>query len=104
MEAFRLPGSVVGGPEGGAGHFGGYCYLASVYVAAPVDLVPLAESLHCALARERKALASASAPAPNLCAVRILTNDATALYALLNRSREAARRFLGLPSPAREIS
>lgn len=99
MDAFHLAGDA----EGGAEHFGGYSYLVSAYVAAPMDLAPLAERLHDALARERGTLASASAPARGLCAVRVLT-DATALYALLNRSREVARRFLGLTSPAREIS
>lgn len=89
LDAFRLIGSGEDEP------FGGYSY-----VASDRDLTPLAEQIHDAFARERGPLASASVPAPGICAIRILTDDATALYALLNRSRA----FLALPSPARAIS
>jgi urease accessory protein len=49
-------------------------------------------------------LASASAPAQRLCAVRVLARDATALYRALNACRVEARAYLELPSAAREIS
>lgn len=98
IDAFHLTGD--------AGHepFGGYSYLASAYVTAPADLAPLAERVHDALAWTPGTLASASAPTPDLCVVRVLTHDATALYALLNRVREISRGFLELPTPTRSIS
>lgn len=98
IDAFHLPGD--------AGHepFGGYSYLASAYVTAPADLAPLAERVHDALVRTPGTLASASAPAPDLCVVRILTHDATALYTSLNHVRETARTFVDLPAPTRPIS
>lgn len=100
VDGFHLSGNAEGGPE----HFGGYSYMASAYIAAPADLAPLAEQLHDSLAPMQGTLASASAPAANLCAVRILTHNATALYALLNITRETTRNFLGLPAPTRAIS
>lgn len=84
--------------------FGGYSYVGTAYVLAPRDLVPLAERLHGALSGLPHVLASASAPALGLCAVRILARDAAALYRALNAFRGTVRAFLDLPSGAREIS
>ncbi|MEJ7631132.1 MAG: hypothetical protein WKF28_01400 [Rubrobacteraceae bacterium] len=49
-------------------------------------------------------LASASAPAPGLCVVRVLATGAPALYRALNLVRDAARSNLDLPAPARMVS
>lgn len=84
--------------------FGGYSYAAGAYVLAPQDLNPLAEELHLSLCGVPGALASASAPDPGLCAVRILTNGAPELYAALNAVRELTRSALSLPAPAREVA
>ncbi len=51
-----------------------------------------------------RTLASASAPAREICAVRILTDNATDLYKMMNRCREISRSFLDLPPPSRPIS
>ena len=96
IDAFHLPAE----PE----PFGGYSYLASAYITAPTNLAPLAETIHETLSRTPKTLASASVPAPDLLTVRILTDNASALYALLNQTREAARNFLNLPTPTRQIT
>jgi hypothetical protein len=83
--------------------FGGYPYTAAGYILAPRNLESLAETLHDLLADVPGALASSSALSSGICAIRALTNDAHTLYRLLNRSRDLARRSLGLPVPAREI-
>ena len=83
--------------------FGGYSYLGAAYALAPRDLDPLVEELHEALSRMPRALASASASAPGLCAVRILARDATTLYRALNTCRTAARDHLRLPPAARGV-
>ncbi len=88
---------------GGIECFGGYSYATTAYILAPKNLEPLAEELHDLLADVPGALASSSVPSRGLCATRALTNDAHTLYRLLNRSRDLARRFMGLPDPAREI-
>ncbi len=84
-------------------HFGGHSYAAAVYVVSPGPLGPLADALHDAFDGHPDALASASAPTPNICAVRILTRDAPTLYRLLNCLRDSAREFLGLPAAPREV-
>lgn len=83
--------------------FGGYSYLGTAYVLAPQNLEPLAEELHMASSGTSRVLASASAPAPRLCAVRILARDATALYRTLNGCRATTRAYLGLSPAAREV-
>jgi urease accessory protein len=88
---------------GGSEHFGGYPYVAAAYIVSPEPLAFLADRLHDSLSPQAGSLASANAPAPNLCAVRILAHDAPALYGILNRSRRLAREFLGLPPPARGV-
>ncbi|MCA1716087.1 MAG: urease accessory protein UreD [Actinobacteria bacterium] len=107
MRIFRenLP-EVVDGFElcGGGEPFGGYSYGGTAYVLAPRDLEPLAEKLHGAVSETPRVLASASALAPRLCAVRILARDAAALYRALNAFRTVARAYLDLPPAAREIS
>lgn len=85
-------------------HFGGYSYVAAVYVLAPGDLQPLADALHDSLAGAPGTLSSASAPAYGLCAARILTISAPKLYGALNRVRALVRKSLGLPAPARETT
>jgi len=88
---------------GGAEHFGGYSYVAAAYVSAPRDLAPLAEELHGYLCRLPGTLASASAPTPGLCAVRVLATGARPLYGALNGFRDLCRKFLELIAPAREV-
>ena len=83
--------------------FGGYSYLGAAYFLAPRGLAPLAEKLHETLSRAPRALASASAPVPHLCTVRILARDATILYQALNTCRAAARAYLDLSPAAREV-
>lgn len=84
--------------------FGGFSYLAGLYVLAARDLAPLADELHAALVSLfPRALASASAPSFGLCAVRVLARDATVLYRALNSCRALSRASLGLPPPAREV-
>ncbi len=83
--------------------FGGYSYSAAVYVLAPRDLGLLAENLHRSLGGVSSARASASVPAPGLCVVRVLADDADALYRALNHVRDTAREALGLPVPARTV-
>jgi urease accessory protein len=100
LEGFDLPG--------GGEPFGGYSYLGTVYASAPRDLAPqglelLAEELHAALSGSPVTLASASTPAPGLCVTRVLARGAPALYRALNAARAAAREFLELPPPAREL-
>jgi urease accessory protein len=89
--------------EPGGEPFGGYSYLAGLYVLAPRDLSPLAEEMHALLTYSPHLLASASAPAFGLCVARLLAHDAPALYRGLNACRAAARSALGLPRPAREV-
>lgn len=88
---------------GGEERFGGYSYTAAVYVLAARDLTPLAEKLHGLLAGLSGSLASASAPAPGLCAARILTTGAPDLYRALNGVRALVRESLGLPATSREV-
>ena len=88
---------------GGSEHFGGYSYVAAVYALSPKPLGPLADALHESIGGFAGALASASAPASDLCAVRILARDAPTMYRLLNRSRLLAREFLDLPAPSRGV-
>lgn len=83
--------------------FGGYSYLATLFVLAPMDLGQLAENLHAFLATV-PVLASASAPASGLVATRILAADAPSLYRALNGSRGIARAGLGLPPPPRSVN
>lgn len=97
-DGFELPDGVPGGEP-----FGGYSYLGSLHVLAPRDLAPLAEDLHEILNRSSRVLSSASAPAPRLCAARVLARDAAALYEALNACRAAARSRLDLPPPVREV-
>jgi urease accessory protein len=96
---------VVDGFDLGAGaeHFGGYSYAAAAYVLAPRELGPLADELHDLISGTPGALASASAPSSGLCAVRTLTVETHTLYRVLNRTRDLARAFLGLPAPARGV-
>ena len=89
--------------SGGGEPFGGFPYLATVYASAPSDLGPLAEELHGLLVRKTGSLASASAPAPNLCVARVLAENAPSLYRALDASRALARGFLGLPNPPRKL-
>ena len=95
VEGFDLPG--------GGEPFGGYPYLATVYASAPEDLGPLAEELHGLLVGLPGVLASASAPAPNLCVARVLAQSAPALYRALNGARATARNFLGSPPSPRGL-
>ena len=88
----------------GSEPFGGYSYVGAVYVLAPWDMEPLAEKLHGALSGTPRVLASASAPAPRLCAVWILAREATALYRALNAFRTVVRAYLDLPPATRVIS
>ena len=85
-------------------HFGGYSYVAAVYIISSKPLASLADQLHDSISGYAGTLASASAPAPNLCAVRVLTRDAPTLYRVLNGSRRFAREFLELPPPPREVT
>lgn len=89
--------------SGGREHFGGYSYTAAAYVLGPGDLGPLADGLHDFLSGLPGTLASASAPSPGLCAVRILTAGAPVLYKALNGVRTILRDYFGLPGPAREV-
>lgn len=88
---------------GGRECFGGYSYIAAAYVSAPRDLAPLAEELHGYLCRLPGTLASASAPTPGMCAVRVLATGARPLYGALNGFRDLSRKFLELTAPAREV-
>lgn len=88
---------------GGSEPFGGYSYVAAVYISAPTPLEALADELHAALNGSPVALVSASAPSTGLCFVRVLTHSAHELYRLLNRARFTARAFLNLPAPEREV-
>ena len=63
-------------------HFGGYSYLAAVYVLAQKDLEPLAEGLHNLISGMSGALSSASASSSGLCAIRSLMIDTHALYSI----------------------
>jgi len=83
--------------------FGGYSYLGTLYVLALEELSPLAEELHALLGSTSRVLASASVPETRLCAVRILAWAATALSRALNGCRVAARTYLNVPPPAREV-
>ncbi len=92
--------------SGGGEPFGGFPYLGTVYASVPEGhstLRELAEELHAALNDLPGALASASAPAPNLCVARVLAQGAPALYRALNGARAATRSFLGLAPPPREL-
>ena len=89
---------------GGNERFGGYSYTAAVYILAARDLTPLAEQLHTLLAGPPGALASASVPAPGLCAARILTTGAPDLYKTLNIVRTLVRDSFGLPATARKVA
>jgi len=89
---------------GGSEPFGRYSYTAAAYVLAPRNLGTLADGLHRHLADVPGVFASASAPAPGLCVVRVLAPGAPALYRALNLARDAARSILDLPAPARTVS
>lgn len=89
--------------EGGAERFGGYAYVATVYVVAPYDLGGLADELHAFLTALPGALASASAPKPGVVAARVLAADAPTLYRALNASRAGARATFGICPPPREV-
>lgn len=91
-DGFELPGVYPPGDE----HFGGYSYLATVFVVAP-DAADLAEELHGLLRLETRSLASSSAPSERLCISRILTGGAPALYRMLNLCRGAVRESLSVP-------
>ena len=88
---------------GGDEPFGGYSYTAAAYVLAARDLGPLAKSLHDFLAGFSGTIASASATAPGLCAVRVLTDKAPKLYGALNGVRTLARQSFEMPAPARRV-
>lgn len=88
---------------GGSEHFGGYSYVAAVYVSTPAPLETLADELHAALNGSPGALASASAPSAGLCFARVLTDSAHELYTLLNLTRRMARDFLDLVAPERGV-
>ncbi len=88
--------------SGGGDPFGGYRYMASVYVLSPADLPPLAEKLHEALAGPGT-LSSASTPEAGLCAVRMLSRRAQELYRGLNACREISRSYLDLAPPPRQV-
>ena len=89
--------------SGGGEPFGGFPYLGTVYASAPGNIGALAEELHGLLGGLPGTVASASAPAPNVCAARVLARGAPVLYRALNGVRAAARGFLGLAPPPREI-
>jgi len=89
---------------GGGERFGGYSYTAAAYVLAPKNLESLADDLHHLAGGVPGVLASASAPVPGLCVVRVLATGAPALYRALNLARDTARSVLDLPSPARTVS
>lgn len=91
------------GLTGGAEHFGGYSYVAAVYIVAPKDFKELADELHESLVSMPGVLASASAPADGFCSVRTLTEEAHDLYHSLNSVRRLVRGHLGFPIPAREV-
>jgi Na+/proline symporter len=97
-DGFELPGIY---PVGGE-HFGGYSYLATVFVVAP-DAAGLAEELHSLLRLETGTLASSSAPSERLCISRMLTGSAPALYRMLNLCRGVVRERLSLPEGRRGI-
>lgn len=99
-----LPEVVDGfGLRAGGEPFGGYSYGGAACVLALQNLESLAEKLHGVLCGIPRVLASASAPTPRLCAVRVLARDATALYRALNACRVAARACLDLPPAPREV-
>jgi len=80
--------------------FAGASYLGAGYVAAPMDLAPLADEIHEALIGGRGVLGSASAPVMGVCVARVLCEGAPELYESLGRVRALARRALGLvPAP-----
>lgn len=83
--------------------FGGYSYLASACVLAPYDLSALAEDLAVLLTDRADVLASASAPAVGVVAVRVLAGTAPSLTRALLDLRSVARPALGLPDPPREV-
>jgi urease accessory protein len=89
--------------SGGEEPFGGYPYLGTVYASAPRGTLRELAELHAALGGSPGILASARAPTPNLCVARVLADGAPALYWALNVTRAAARCFLGLARPPREV-
>lgn len=91
-DGFELPGVYPRGDE----HFGGYSYLATVFVVAP-DAAALSEDLNGLLRLGRGSLASSSAPSERLCISRILSGGAPALYRMLNLCRGAVRERLSVP-------
>lgn len=88
--------------EGGGEPFGGWSYLAALYVVCP-QAPALADGLHTFLAPLPRTQASASAPTRGVVTGRVLAADAPSLYRALNGSRRTVREHLGLPPPAREI-
>ena len=91
------------GLPGGGEPFDGYSYLGSLFLISPEDLSSLAEKLHSSANSIPGALASASAPTPNLCLVRTLTYNATTLYRTLNYCRAIVRSSLSLSAPPRQV-
>ena len=95
IDGFDLAGAIE--------HFGGYSYVAAVYISTPTPLEALTDELHAALNGSPGILASASAPSAGLCFARVLTDSAHELYRLLNLTRSTARNVLDLPAPGREV-
>lgn len=90
--------------ERGGEPFGGWSYLATVHVLAPVRLDGLAEELHTSLAEVRGARGSASTPAEGVACVRVLAGSVSSLLRALGMVRVAARAALGLGKPPRPLS
>ncbi|MDQ3608708.1 MAG: urease accessory protein UreD [Actinomycetota bacterium] len=89
--------------RGGGERFGGWAYLATVFVVAPEGLGGLADALHALLAtRGPEVLASASTPQDGVLCARVLTATAPALTGVLNALRAWVRPVLGLGAAARE--
>ncbi len=90
--------------RGGGEPFGGWAYLATVFIVAPEGLGGLADELHALLAGQGAAvLGSASTPQEGVLCARLLTATAPALTAALNALRACARPVLGLAPAGREI-
>lgn len=89
--------------SGGGEPFGGYSYMGSLYLMAPTDLSSLVEKLNGSVNSTPGSLASASAPSPNLCVMRTLTNSAPNLYRTLNECRMIVRSYLQLPVAPRQV-
>jgi urease accessory protein len=99
------PVAVDGCELGGGGEpFGGWAYLATVFIVTPEGLGGLADELHALLAARGPAvLGSASTPQTGVLCTRLLTATAPALTGALNALRACARPVLGLDPAGREI-